>query len=41
MDTKFWLENLLGRDFLKDLVVDEKIVLKWAKGDSLRECGLG
>jgi hypothetical protein len=29
MYTKFWGENLKGRNCLKDVVVDERIILKW------------
>jgi len=29
MHTKFWLENLKGRDYFRDLSTDERIVLKW------------
>jgi hypothetical protein len=32
MCKKFWLENLKGRDHLKDLDIDERIILK--------DCGL-
>jgi hypothetical protein len=27
--TKFWLENLKGRDYLGDLSVDGRVILKW------------
>jgi len=29
MHTNFWSENLNGRDHLKDLGVDGKIILEW------------
>jgi hypothetical protein len=29
MHTIFWLENLTGRDHMKDLGVDGKIILNW------------
>jgi hypothetical protein len=29
MFTKFWSENLNGRDHLEDLAVDGKIILEW------------
>jgi hypothetical protein len=27
--TKFWSEDLKGEDHLKDLVVGERVILKW------------
>jgi hypothetical protein len=35
MYTKFWLENLKERDNLKELVMDENVILKW-----MGVCGL-
>jgi hypothetical protein len=32
MHKKFWLENLMGRDHLKDLGIDGMIILKWVLG---------
>jgi hypothetical protein len=32
MNTIFWLENLKGRDHLKDLGAYEKIMLEWILG---------
>jgi hypothetical protein len=32
MRTKFWLENLKGRDHLEDKGVDGKIILEWILG---------
>jgi len=32
MYTVFWLENLKGRDHLKDLAVDNGIILEWILG---------
>jgi hypothetical protein len=32
INTIFWLENLKGRDFAEELVVDGKIILKWILG---------
>jgi hypothetical protein len=29
MRTEFWPENLTGRDYLKDLGKDRRIILKW------------
>jgi len=29
MHTKFWSENLKGRDHMKDLGVNEMIILEW------------
>jgi len=29
MPTKFWSENVKGRDHLKDLGVDGRILLEW------------
>jgi hypothetical protein len=29
MYTKFWLENLKGRDYHEELGVDGNIILKW------------
>jgi hypothetical protein len=33
MLTKFWLKNLNGRDYLEDVGVDGKIILKWKLGE--------
>jgi len=33
MNTKFWLENLKGRDQLEGLDVDGRIILEWVLGD--------
>jgi hypothetical protein len=30
--TKFWSENLKGRDHSEDLCTDEKIILEWILG---------
>jgi hypothetical protein len=30
--TKFWLDNLKGRDHLEDLGIDRKIILDWIIG---------
>jgi hypothetical protein len=32
MHTKFWSENLKGRDYSEDLGVDGKMILEWTKG---------
>jgi len=32
MYTVFWMENLKGRDHLKDLAVDNGIILEWILG---------
>jgi hypothetical protein len=32
MNTKYWLENLKGRDHSEDLGVDERIILEWILG---------
>jgi hypothetical protein len=32
MYTKFWLENLKGRDHSDDLGIDRKIIRKWIFG---------
>jgi hypothetical protein len=32
MHTKFWSENLKGRDYLEDLGIDGKIILEWILG---------
>jgi hypothetical protein len=32
MHTKFWSENLKGRDHSEDLGVDERIILEWILG---------
>jgi len=32
MHTKFWFENLKGKDHSEDLGVDGKIILKWIIG---------
>jgi hypothetical protein len=32
MHTKFWLESLMGRDYLEGLGIDERIILKWISG---------
>jgi hypothetical protein len=37
MHVKFWLESLKGRDYLGDLAIDGRIILKWIRGKS----GLG
>jgi hypothetical protein len=29
MHTKFWLEDLKGRDHLEDLSIDRRIILEW------------
>jgi hypothetical protein len=39
MRTKFWLENLKGRDHSQDLGIDGRI-LKVSQGNSLGGCGL-
>jgi hypothetical protein len=31
-DTKFWLENLKGKDHSKHLGVDERIISEWILG---------
>jgi hypothetical protein len=36
MQTVFWLQNLKGRDHLKDLGIDGKTILEWI----LENCGL-
>jgi hypothetical protein len=41
MDTKFWSENLKGRDLLVDLGVDGKIILEWILGKWNRKVGTG
>jgi hypothetical protein len=35
-----WFENLKGRDYLKDLGVDRKIILEWILGDRVGRWGL-
>jgi hypothetical protein len=32
MHTIFWLENLKGRGYSKELSIDEKVVLEWIVG---------
>jgi hypothetical protein len=32
MHTRFWLENLKGRDHSEDLGIDGKIILEWILG---------
>jgi hypothetical protein len=32
MHTKFWSENLKGRDHVEDLGMDKKIILEWMLG---------
>jgi len=32
MHTEFWLEDLKGRDHLRDLSVDGRIILEWILG---------
>jgi hypothetical protein len=32
MDTKFWSENLKGKDHSEDLGEDRKIILEWLLG---------
>jgi hypothetical protein len=32
MQTKFWFENLKGRDHLEDLSIDGKLILEWILG---------
>jgi hypothetical protein len=32
MHKKFWSENLMGRDHLEDLGIDERITLEWVLG---------
>jgi hypothetical protein len=32
MHTKFWWENLMGRDHSEDLGIDVRIILKWILG---------
>jgi len=32
MHTIFWLENLKGRDHLKDIVAEGQIILEWILG---------
>jgi hypothetical protein len=32
MHSKFWLENLKGRDNMEDLGIDETIILEWISG---------
>jgi len=32
MHTKFWSENLKGRNDPEDLVLDERIILEWILG---------
>jgi hypothetical protein len=39
-NTKFWLENLKGRDHLEDLGVDKRIILKCILENRVRCCGL-
>jgi hypothetical protein len=36
MHTKFWSENLRGRDHLEDLGIDERTILEWILGT---QCG--
>jgi hypothetical protein len=31
-NTKFWLENLKGRDRFEDLCIDGRIILEWILG---------
>jgi hypothetical protein len=41
MHTKFWSENLKGRDLSEYLGVDEKVILEWMLGKYFRGgCGL-
>jgi hypothetical protein len=40
MRTKFWSENLKGRDHSEDLGIDGKIILEWILGKQGKECGL-
>jgi hypothetical protein len=40
MHTKFWLENLTGREHTEDLSVDGEIILEWILGKRVRRCGL-
>jgi hypothetical protein len=32
MHTKFWLKNLKGGDYSKNIGVDKKIILEWILG---------
>jgi hypothetical protein len=32
MHTKFWLGNLRGRDYLEELGIDRRMILKWILG---------
>jgi hypothetical protein len=38
MHTKFWSENLKGKDHLEELGVDRKVVLKWILGKVWTGC---
>jgi hypothetical protein len=40
MHPQFWLENLKGRDHLKDLDVNGRVVFKWILENSVDRCGL-
>jgi hypothetical protein len=40
MHTKFWSENLKGRDRSEDLGADGRIILEWIlRGDGRGKCG--
>jgi hypothetical protein len=38
MRTKFWMKNLKGRDYSKDVYIDDRIILKWILRNRLRIC---
>jgi hypothetical protein len=40
MRTKFWSENLKGRDHSEDLGVDGMTILEWFSGKQGGRCGL-
>jgi len=40
MHTTFWLENLKGRDHLKNLGLEGRMILEWILVNGVEKCGL-